>query len=329
MKFTELKNSIAEGAQSVYLFEGDDAYFRTKGEEAVKNAFLEMPELNYSAFDGEELKGAACNKLVAALKNYPFMAEKRVVKVSEFYPSESDFETYFKPLFEDFPPTAILIIVNSGAKKGVDLKRRKIVAYVDCNKPEQETVTKWIYLTLRRAGIAASPSTCENIGLYCLCNMARVAVEVEKLIDYKGSGTLTAEEADELVYKDAQYRLYELTNAVPRKDFTKFTEILNELLKKGSDEIYILNGLFNYFRNLHTILTSGGSDGELAAALKMKEYGVKKSREQAFSIGEEKLAFYVKYIYARISDIKSGVITPASALQNVQNAIFFGGISNN
>lgn len=329
MKFTELKNSIANGAESIYLFEGDDAYFRMKGEESVKSAFLEMPELNYSAFDGETLKGQSYSALVAAIKNYPFMAEKRVVKVSEFYPSESDFETYFKELFEDFPPTTVLIITNSGAKKGVDLKRKKAVTYIDCNKPDQEAVTKWIYLTLRRAGISVSSAVCENICNYCLCNMARVSVEVQKLIDYKGEGTLTQEEADALVYKDAEYRLYELTNTVPRKDFTKFTNILEELLKKGGDEIYILNGLFSYFRNLLTVITSDKSDAELALQLKMKEYGVKKSREQAFSIGEEKLKYYVKYIYESISDIKCGRTSPENALQNAKNAIFFGSKSNN
>ena len=49
------------------------------------------------------------------VKNYPFMAEKRVIRVSEFYPTESEYENYLKPLFEDFPPSSILIIVNSGA----------------------------------------------------------------------------------------------------------------------------------------------------------------------------------------------------------------------
>ena len=328
MKFTELKNSIQGGAASIYLFEGDDAYFRMKGEESVKSAFLEMPELNYSAFDGETLKGQAYTSLVTAIKNYPFMAEKRIVKVSEFYPSESDFDTYFKELFEDFPPTSILIIVNSGAKKGVDLKRKKTVTYVDCNKPDQEAVTKWIYLTLRRAGISAPASVCESIGLYCLCNMARVSVEVQKLIDYKGNGELTQDDVDALVYKDAEYRLYELTNTVPRRDFTKFANILDELLKKGGDEIYILNGLFNYFKNLLTVSSSQNSDAELAVQLKMKEYGVKKSREQAYSIGEEKLKYYVKYIYGCISDVKCGRATPENALQKAQNAIFFGNISN-
>lgn len=68
MKYTELKKSISEGAQSIYLLEGDDAYFRMKGEEQIKDAFLQMPELNFTAFDGESLKGNALSELVAALK---------------------------------------------------------------------------------------------------------------------------------------------------------------------------------------------------------------------------------------------------------------------
>ena len=138
MKYTELKESISRGANSVYLLEGDAAYFRMKGEEQIKTAFLTMPELNYTSFDGETLKGSGLSALISALKNYPFMAEKRVIRVSEFYPTESEYENYLKPLFEDFPPSSILIIVNSGAKKGVDLKRKHAVTYVDCGRADVE-----------------------------------------------------------------------------------------------------------------------------------------------------------------------------------------------
>ena len=107
MKYTELKESISRGANSVYLLEGDDAYFRMKGEEQIKTAFLTMPELNYTSFDGETLKGSGLSALISALKNYPFMAEKRVIRVSEFYPTESENENYLKPMFEDYPPSSI------------------------------------------------------------------------------------------------------------------------------------------------------------------------------------------------------------------------------
>lgn len=324
MKYTELKNSIAEGAQSVYVLEGDDAYFRINGEKQIKDAFLQYPELNYSTFEGENLKGAAAlSEFVAALKNYPFMAEKRIVKVNDFYPAEGDFERYIKPLLEDFPQSAILIIVNAGTKKGVDLKRRREVTYVNCDRADRDTVAKWIYVTLKRAGVAARVSVCEAVADYCLCDMARVSVEVQKLIDYKGGGELTREEADELVYKDAEYRVYEMTNAVASRNYTSFCTISDDLRRKGYDEISIMNSLYSYFRNLLTVLASRESNAELSKLLKMKEYGVMRTREQAERMGEESLKGLVKSVYAAIAEVKSGQTTPQSGLQKVKNSIFF------
>ncbi|MDE7306767.1 MAG: hypothetical protein K2N33_05190, partial [Clostridia bacterium] len=126
MKYTELKNDIKQGARSIYLLEGDDAYFRMKGEEMIKSAFMQMPELNFSAFDGATLKGGALTSLTSAIESYPFMSEKRVIKVTGLYPTESEYEAYLKKTFEKFPPTSVLIIVNS-EKRGVDLKRKQCI----------------------------------------------------------------------------------------------------------------------------------------------------------------------------------------------------------
>ena len=90
MKFTELKNFISHGGSGIYLLQGEDAYFLSRAEEMLKKAYVQFPELNFSSFDGDELKGANIKKLTDALSAFPFMSEKRVVKVSGFYPSEAE-----------------------------------------------------------------------------------------------------------------------------------------------------------------------------------------------------------------------------------------------
>lgn len=324
MKFTELNNDIKQGARQIYLLEGDDAYFRMKGEEQIKNSYLTMPELNFTSFDGESLKGGALKELVSAVESFPFMAEKRLVKVTEFHPSESDYEKYLRQTFENFPSTTVLLIVNAETRKGADLKHKKCITFVDCSRADEETVAKWVYLTLKRAGISSSVDVCASVARYCLCNMSRVALETEKIVDYKKTGTLTREEVDSLVYKDADYRIYEMTNAVARRDFDKFVSIRSELCRKPEDGLNLLSGLFSYFKNLLTILTSGASDKELSSMLGMKEYGVKKSRWQAEAIGCERLEELVVETYDAVSGIKSGILTPQSALLKVNGKIFFG-----
>lgn len=324
MKFTELKNDIAQGARSIYLLDGDDAYFRMKGEEMIKSAFMQMPELNFTSFDGEALKGGAITSLTSAFESYPFMSEKRIVKVTSLHPSESEYEKYLKKSFENFPSSSILIIVNHEGKKGVDLKRKNCITYVDCNRADEETVAKWIYLTFRRSGITAPADVCTSVARYCLCNMSRVALEVEKLTDYKKEGTLTREEVDALVFKDAEYRMYEMTNAVARRDFGKYIEVQSDFCRKSGDETSVLSGLFSYFKNLLTVLSSDENDAYLSGLLKVKEYAVKKNREQARAIGMQPLKNYLSAVYAALSEIKSGICTPQTALQKVNARIFFG-----
>lgn len=323
MKFTQLKDDIAQGAQKIYLLEGDDAYFRTKAEEQIKSAFLEMPELNYASFDGSQYKGAALSDITSALSAFPFMAPKRVVKLSEFYPTESDYSKYLQPFFEDFPSDSILIIVNSQSKKGVDLKRKKCVTYVDCNRADEEVVARWAYLTMKRAGVSSTVEACEAIASYCIRDMARVSMEVEKLIEWGKGGSVSKADVDNLVYKDAEYRVYEMTKAVARRDYTSFTLICNDLLSKGYDENALLASLLNYFKNLLALLTQSGSPQELATMLKMSEWAVKKNGEEARLFGKERLCKLISSLYSLISSFKGGLITKDGALESaVCNVLF-------
>ncbi len=323
MKFTDLKDDVAQGARQVYLLEGDDAYFRGKAEEQIKSAFLEMPELNYASFDGAQYKGAALSDITSALSAFPFMAEKRVVKLSEFYPTESDYTKYLQPFFEDFPSSSILIIVNSQSKKGVDLKRKKCVTYVDCNRADEEIVARWAYLTMKRAGVSSTVEACEAIASYCLRDMARVSMEVEKLIEWGKGGNVTKADVDNLVYKDAEYRVYEMTKAVARRDYTSFTLICNDLLSKGYDENALLASLINYFKNLLAILTLNKSADELASQLKMSEWAVKKNGEEARLFGKERLSKLINSLFSLVSSFKGGLITKDGALESAVSNILF------
>lgn len=324
MKFTELKDDLKNGRRQIYLFEGDDAYFRASAEKQVKDAFLETPELNFTAFDGEKYKGAALADITSALEVFPFMSECRVVKVTEFYPTEQEYEKYLKPLFENFPETALLMIVNSQTKKGCDLKRKKCVTYFDCNKADRETVARWAYLTMKRAGVSSSAEACEAIADYCVTDMARVSREVEKLIEWGKGALITKADVDELVYKDADYRIYQMTNAVARGDYAAFTEICRDLLSKGYDANAVIASLINYFKNLLTVLASDAPRDEIAAMLKMKDYALAKTAQQAKAMGQKRLTGLINSLYDLAASAKGGLITSSGALESAFAQIFFG-----
>ncbi len=83
MKFVELKKHIEEnGACPIYLCEGEEAYFRDKAEFFLKSKFLQDATLDYATFDGSSLKGSKLSALVSAVNCFPFLSEKRFVKVT-------------------------------------------------------------------------------------------------------------------------------------------------------------------------------------------------------------------------------------------------------
>lgn len=325
MKFTALKNNIKEGGERIYLFEGEENYFIERGMEMLKSAFISEPSLNYSVFEGASLKGPAAEDFVSAVYAYPFMSEKRMVRVNNLFPAEKDYER-IKTVFESPCESTVLVVVNTAKPKAgsVDLKKKPNVAFVDCSKANEEDVLKWIYVTMKRAGVAADSSVCNLIASYCGFGMSRVCKETEKLIFYAGEGgRVSADDVEAIVYKETDYKMYELTSAVVKKNYTLFVSIAEDMLSKGYDEMSFLSALGNYYKNLYDCFVSEKSDAETAKLMGVKEYAVKKNRQQAGRIGKDALKKYCSVFYDAVADIKSGNVSMKSALAVAIAKIFF------
>lgn len=332
MKFVLFKKSLEEGAAPIYLFDGEEEYFKERGEEMLEERFLGEPSLNYSAFHGENLKGAALTSLVAAAESFPFMSEKRIVKVTDLYPSEKDYDSYLKRYFEHPAESTILLIVNSAPPKGkvFDLKKAPNVTRVDCSKGDEETVLRWIYTRFRRAGIEADTECCERIMQYCLGDMSRIAGETEKLLAYGAkSKKITSADVDEIVYRDTDYKIYEMTNALGAKNFGKYVSVMSELTERGVDAMAVLNSLCSYFRGLLDISLLNRSDAEVASALGMKEYAVKMSRRQLGALGPKRVKECFLAVNGAVNAVKNGVLSAEGALIGVNARLAFGAAENN
>ncbi len=329
MKYVDFRKFTDEnGALPIYLFEGEEVYFRQKGEELLKSRFLQDATLDYATFEGNTLKGEKMQGIVEAVNCFPFLSPKRLVKVSEFYPTEKEYDAYLKPLFENPPTDGILMIFNGGKGKAgsAALAKKPNVTYVDCARSDEETIKRWIYLTCKKAGVYADGITCGKLASYCILDMARVAMETEKLLGYcqaNGLNKLTDETVDALVYPDSEYKKYELANALARKNYSSFMKILKELSLQGYNETELLSSLVSYFKGLYEVAISRGNDREVAISLGLKEYAVKKNREQAAKFTKEELLGFYNATYSAVSQIKCGELTPAAALKSVTAELFF------
>ena len=163
MKYSEFKSGLENGeAFSVYLFEGEDAFFRERGLTLLKNKFVSNPELNFVAFNGD----CSIGELVASLEGYPFMSEKRLTVVKEFYPKQEQIKGLFKDYVSNPLSTGILAILNE--KECASLKKLDGITVVECKKADLSIISRWIKAECTKNNVSIDGETARLIGEYCL-----------------------------------------------------------------------------------------------------------------------------------------------------------------
>ncbi|PWM72823.1 MAG: DNA polymerase III subunit delta [Bacillota bacterium] len=315
MKFTQLKKYLAEGnAAPVYLVCGEDAYFREKSVEYLKRRFVTEPQLNAAVFDGDAVLSSP-EEFFAAAYAYPFMSEKRMVTVKEFYPKADFYSRRLKEYLEN--PAAETVLVIDNARPCDTLKKAENIVVIDCEKGEGDVLCKWIVAECAKNGVSVRRAEAEKIAEYSLRDMTKISGEVAKLVAFAGEGgEVRAEDVENLVVKDTEYQIYELTECVGRKNVAGALKILKDMSAKGEPPQRLLVSLYNYFRRLLHISLSPLSDAELAKALGVKEYAVKKSRELTKSFRKKDLKRATDLLAAGDYAAKSGKTDFDSALTN-------------
>ena len=326
MKFVQLAKSLKEGLAPVYLVEGEETYFRDHAVSAIRAACaISNPMLNDARYEGETLKGEGIAALVRALGTLPFLDGRRLVRACEFYPSEKEWEAYLKPYCADPCPSTVFVIVNAGKKANTaQLSRKAGVTYVDCSREDEETLARWLFGVARKQGLQMDADAAQLMVRYCARDAARMKSETEKLACVLGeNGRVTRGSVEEYVAKDVEYKIYELTQAASRRNFAQFSEILTDMLGKGSDEHAVLAALTSHFRTLCEISAAGGTDADIAKLLGVKPYAVQKNRETLSRLGRGRVQALYEGLYALSSGARSGLYTKTGALFTAIAEIFF------
>jgi len=326
MKFVQLANSLKEGIAPVYLIEGEEAYFRDHAVSSIRAACaISQPMLNDVRMEGETVKGNLSD-FRDNLYALPFFDEKRIVRVYEFYPSEREWKNGLKAYVQKPCPSTVLVIVNGGKKANVaDLKRKSGITFVDCGREDEEMLSRWLYTLMRRRGLNAAADAAGLMVRYCARDAARMRMETERLFLLLGEGgRVTRGVVEENVAKDAEYKIYELTQAASRKNASQFWEILTDLLQKGLDENAVLASLVSHFRTLTEVLNLRGSDAEAGKILGCKPYAVQKNRELAARLGKARVEELYSDLYRLSCDMKSGRTNKSNAMSAAIAEIFFG-----
>lgn len=315
MKFKDLKATLKNGVSPVYLIEGADAYLRESAFNSILSAAITNVEFNLDEFSGQDVK-IRPDEIYAAFLSYPFLSDKRLVKINEFYPTASDLKgAMLKKLLNEENDTTVLVIVNE--KACAALKKQPRVTLVDCGRLDDALIAKWIMKRALLSKTAIDQSAANLLIEYTLGDMTRVSTETEKLIAYAGENGVIDEKAVEAVaIKDVDYEVYELTECIALKNSGKAFEILKAMFDKNEDKQRLFTAIFYHIRRLFYSSISAASTAELASTLGVHEYAVIKAKQQAKRFKVKRLKRIMDKFQELDADFKSGEITVNDALFN-------------
>lgn len=316
MKYSELKdhlNGVLAGAEKlspVYIVAGGDDYLRADAVRLLGSIVEpEFADFNFTRFSSED--GVA--DAIETLHTYPVFGQYRVVVLSAFAKLADDDKKALKA-YMDAPDDTSVLVIECDADVAKSLKHKN-AASVDCNELEYGELEKEI-----RRICAESPS-CEidddaiaELAERTQSAMSRVASELKKLKSYS-EGVITRDDVRDMVTADFDFQIYELTDAVSKKDADKAFKVLDTFFSNGVRPMRILNQLYDRYRKmLHAELSKNLSNEDIGGLLSMSGGAVYHLRKVSSTYSQVRLKKSVDCLHALQYGVLSGRRAEGTAL---------------
>ena len=301
----------------VYLLHGEEPYFIDMLGNYIEHNLLSDAEkgFNQTVVYG---KDTDIITVLNATKRYPMMADYQVVLVKEAqdmkWGKEDDDKKTLDPLLsylEKPLPSTILVFCYKYAKFD---KRKKTYKAIDKNGLIFESaslydnkVPGWIEGFVQEKNYRISAQAAALLAEYLGNDLSKIANELEKLmLNINAGQEITPKEIQDNIGISKEYNVFELQNALARKDVVKVNRIINyfEANQKANPIVLVLGNLNNYFSKvLRYHYAPDKSQNALAKELGVSPFFVKDYEQAARSFPYGKVVQVISLL--REYDLKS------------------------
>jgi DNA polymerase-3 subunit delta len=287
MKYKEFQQSVkGKHFAPIYLFHGAEDFLADEGVQwIIENAV----DVNARGFDLDVMYGskAEARDVVGHASSFPMMGTRRVVVVKEFEKlatTETEKEVVSAYINKPLDST-ILVLVSAEPdfrrRPFTDLKKRAEV--VECKPLYDSEVPSWIADRIRAQGREANTEACRLIQAYVGNSLRSLQNELDKLYVFIGDRKkITPEDVATVVGATKGFTIFELQNAIGRKDPKEAIRILERMLEAGQSAqmiIVMLTRFFTQLWKLTDLRQRRSQDAEIAREAGIPPYFVKQYLE--------------------------------------------------
>jgi DNA polymerase III subunit delta len=297
----ELKNGLL---RPVYLISGPEQYQCRAAVDMLKSSVLsaESAAFDYSEFSAGD---ALIDEILAAANTFPMVAERRLVLVTGVEKlKESEQEILLNSLKNLSSRCALILLAT-------DLDHRKTFyrslnekyCAIECQKLKGIALEKWAETYIRQRGYGISASAIKRIVDLAGSDLQSLSVELEKLVLYAGNEKNIANSAiDDLVRSSRQHGIFELIDAISRKDRNSALKLLSNLLSMGEHPLVVVTMMARHCRQILIVkecLHQGKSNRETGTIAQIPAFILEQFIRQSRSADSTT----VQEMYIRLADI--------------------------
>lgn len=292
-----------------------------------------VQDLNTTTLDGQRM---AIDDLKRACDAAPFLAERRLVVVrrllAKFEPKTSSATTPRKSgkseiakalsdYLAQLPPTTDLVFIEdnlpSADNAGFKIIKSTGAKVVESKRFKDDELVDWVERRVRQKGGRISRRAANELAIYLGNNLWLLDKEIDKLTIYADSAEIGENDVRAMVSYAREANIFNLLDAIGQRDSRTALRRLRELLADGEAPVYLLSMITRQIRLMllaKELVARGKSADEVGGELRLHRFPRDKILQQIrrFSLAQLERAY--EQLLAADSGIKTGKITPLTAL---------------
>lgn len=283
MTYAEFHKTISSKKFApIYLFYGEEDFLIDECVQAIIEKALDpdMKGFNLDVVYGSKVEA---KDVIAHAASFPMTSERRVVVVKEFeklVSSETAKEIVTDYINRPLESTCLALISlepDFRKKPFTDLKKK--AELIECKPLWDNEVPSWVANRVHKLGKEVNPEACRLLHAYVGNSLRSLQNEIDKLFIFVGEKKQIApEDVTTVVGATKGYTIFELQNAIGRKDTKEAVKILEKMLEGGQSPqmiIVMLTRFFNQLWKMTDLKLKRRGDADVAKEIGVSPYFLK------------------------------------------------------
>lgn len=321
MLFKDFKKSLGEKINPIYYLscgkDKEDIYLKSSCLMNLKNAVVkDFVDFNFQVFTNETLE---LNSLKKALETLPFMSEKKLVIIKETEPIKNKEIISYLLNFAKNPRNYSVLCIDACESSGLNgLEKDENVCVVDCSRVDKTILENFVLRACKNKGVEIEKSAINKLIDFTDGYMSKLSLELDKLLSFKfNEKRICCVDVEQNVTKSDEYQIFELTNSLFSKNSEKALFIVDDIIKNKKNISSILSLIYNHIRRSFYAKISKEGSAELAKKLDVKEFAIKKLKEQIQNVSAKQLKEMLVLCKNTDFKIKSGNLDLITGIYNL------------